>query len=98
MTKELRKLAEAATQGKWESEDTRLYFPCLIGGFDLRHGQNGKANAAYIAAANPAAILDLLDRLEKADALVKAIKTDRHDWEDWPDDSREALRAMEASK
>lgn len=43
-------------------------------------------------------ILALLDRLEKADALVKAIKTDRHDWVDWPDDSREAFRAMEASK
>ncbi len=49
-------------------------------------------------ACTPAAILELLERVEKADALVKAIKTDRHDWEDWPDDSREAFRAMEASK
>lgn len=70
MTQELRKLAEAATQGKWKSS-----------GFSVNSKEHGWAtiantefdydgmaeNAAYIAAANPAAILSLLDRLEKAE-------------------------------
>ena len=105
MTQELRKLAEAATQGKWsQTPPSGIYQGRMIVTDDRAacigetHNANATENAAFIAAANPAAILELLDRLENADALVKAIKTDRHDWEDWPDDSREAFRAMEASK
>lgn len=70
MTQELRKLAEAATVGIWKAS-----------GFDVNSKEHGWAtianteldydgmaeNAAYIAAANPAAILALLDRVEKAE-------------------------------
>ena len=70
MTQELRRLAEAATVGIWKAS-----------GFDVNSKEHGWAtianteldydgmaeNAAYIAAANPAAILALLDRLEAAE-------------------------------
>lgn len=74
MTQELRKLAEAATQGPWiagDDEDSDYY---LVGppSFDRvvtnpvvqLHALN---NAEFIAAANPAAIIALLDRVEKAE-------------------------------
>lgn len=76
--KELRRLAEAATVGIWKAS-----------GFDVNSKEHGWAtvanteldydgmaeNAAYIAAANPAAILSLLDRLEKAEK-----DAERLDW------------------
>ncbi len=80
MTQELRKLAEAATVGIWKAS-----------GFDVNSKEHGWAtianteldydgmaeNAAYIAAANPAAILALLDRVEKAEK-----DAERMDWLD----------------
>jgi hypothetical protein len=83
MTQELRKLADDLLfTGRYGNESEEQ-------ASKRRVARNKEASIAILA---------LLDRLEKADALVKAIKTDRHDWEDWPDDSREAFRAMEASK
>jgi len=74
MTQELRKLAEAATQGPWiagDDEDSDYYLvgPPSFGTVVTNpvvqlHALN---NAEYIAAANPVAILDLLDRVEKAE-------------------------------
>lgn len=74
MTQELRKLAEAATQGPWiagDDEDSDYYLvgPPSFGTVVTNpvvqlHALN---NAEFIAAANPAAILELLARLEKAE-------------------------------
>lgn len=74
--KRLRELAEKATQGPWETE----YDNHGNGGFSewynvgpktgrprVAEVHSGEANAAYIAAANPATILALLDRLEQAE-------------------------------
>ena len=80
MTQELRKLAEAATQGEWKWDgnvcdydpynespwlvDAKDSYPPILGG---QIKCTNTANAAFIAAANPAAILALLDRVEKAE-------------------------------
>jgi len=74
MTQELRKLAEAATQGPWiagDDEDSDYYLvgPPSFGTIVTNpvvqlHALN---NAEFIAAANPAAILELIDRVEKAE-------------------------------
>jgi len=74
MTQELRKLAEAATQGPWiagDDEDSDYYLvgPPSFGTVVTNpvvqlHALN---NAEFIAAANPAAILELIDRVEKAE-------------------------------
>ena len=99
--KELRRLAEAATQGKWEAKleqgpypnwyliysekvEPPLIVQVLRGSswaglashadyFSEKTPRDvaAHANAAYIAAANPAAILSLLDRLEKAEILAR---------------------------
>jgi hypothetical protein len=80
---ELKRLAEAATQGQW-SRDTRKFGGVVYGG-PIQHWVNGsgqsqvamttgadwmrpgetEANADFIAAANPAAILDLLAEIER---------------------------------
>lgn len=104
MTQELRKLAEAATQGKWsvklqespypnwyliysEQVDPPLIVQVLRGSSVVGLASHpdyftektprdtaAHANAAYIAAANPAAILSLLDRLEKAEKDAERCK------------------------
>ena len=79
--RELRKLAQAATPGGWYVEGG-----CIYGCKDVTDGEeewrpviahpdddepvNYEGNAAFIAAANPAAILDLLDRLEAAEEAI----------------------------
>ena len=69
---ELRKLAEAATPGQWESYETRVYLPHNSGGFDIRNSPNAENNAAYIAAANPATILALLDLIAQCKEALMA--------------------------
>ena len=68
----LRQLAEAATPGEWANKETRVYLRNL-GGFDIRNAPNAVANAAYIAAANPAAILALLDTIDRQEAINKTL-------------------------
>ena len=67
---DLRALAERATPGEWQ-EVTNMSGPMLVTHKDgkdyicaLHIGAHEHANAAYIAAANPARILALLDALE----------------------------------
>jgi hypothetical protein len=74
MTQELRKLAEAATQGEWhQTPPSGIYQGRMIVTDDRAacigetHNANATENAAFIAAANPAAILELLDRVERAE-------------------------------
>lgn len=64
---ELRRLAEAAP---WIGRDgcLRLNVPLRVALAMSGEDADGTANAAYIAAANPAAVLALLDRLRDAEA------------------------------
>ena len=83
-TKELRRLAQAATPGPWWVNQDSLNhgFECgvleinakdwhaLAGAWGVtgaKPSEEGAANAAFIAAANPAAINELLYRLEAAE-------------------------------
>lgn len=92
-TKELRRLAQAATPGPWaavglsfgeslpkylhevvidrEGDEDEGYSIC---GAPIRPNEKYSDNMAFIAAANPAVIIELLDRLEEAesDALEQA--------------------------
>lgn len=73
-TEMLRKLAEKAVQGPWKISDRNK------GWFAVSPPQHGywnlmcKDDAAYIAAANPTAILALLDRVAEAEALAERLK------------------------
>ena len=79
-TKELRRLAQAATAGEWYVErgnhiygrnevtdKEEVWHPVIACTDDDEINVNFEANAAFIAAANPAAISELLDRLEAAE-------------------------------
>ena len=79
-TKELRRLAQAATAGEWYVErgnhiygrnevtdKEEVWNPVIACTDDDEINVNFEANAAFIAAANPAAISELLDRLEAAE-------------------------------
>ena len=80
-TKELRRLAQAATPGPWyvTGKLTRYVEARIDGGLiqevaacgptkaDGGYGPQQEANARLIAAANPATISELLDRLEEAE-------------------------------
>ena len=63
----LKQAALAATQGEWSSYNTIVYLPNVYGGFDLHDSPNPVNNAAYIATANPSAVLELIERLEAAE-------------------------------
>ena len=78
-TDKLRELALAATEGDWSLHkhatahvhaDGRTIASC--GGYQTNftnESKQNKANAAYIAAANPTAILELLDALREIGEL-----------------------------
>lgn len=79
---ELRQLAEKATKGPWRvfsdigTETYAIHTPrdkrcgnvIKWAGFDCQ--KNAKANAEFIAAANPATVLALLDELEAKDKRI----------------------------
>ena len=71
---ELKRLAEAATAGKWESAETRVYFPFVAGGFDIRNAPNAQHNAAYIAAASPDVTLEMIDALDVQAGSIEAVQ------------------------
>ena len=79
---ELKRLAEAATPGPWVSHPKGYYGAVCRADdpYDLvavTHGQrrnNVLANEAYIAAANPAAILELIAKLDRAQAEIRALE------------------------
>ena len=77
---ELRRLAQAATSGEWYVErgnhiygrnevtdGEEVWHPVIACTDDDEVNVNFEANAAFIAAANPATISELLDRLEAAE-------------------------------
>ena len=86
-TAELKKLAEAATPGPWAQEEIDPTDP-EWGACDVFKEESGdivsshvcsKENAAYIAAANPAAILKLLAINAELVEALKEISTDYAD-------------------
>jgi Ead/Ea22-like protein len=71
---ELRKLAEAATQGEWRYDYDEGYCGELIASNGVSIcsfvDEPTASDAAYIAAANPAAVISLLDKLQSLQAEV----------------------------
>lgn len=65
MTKVLRKLANEWIERECDEDDIR---------FDGGSTSTNKLMRAYVAAANPAAILELLDRVEKAERLLSELR------------------------
>lgn len=77
---ELRRLAQAATSGEWYVErgnhiygrnevtdGEEVWHPVIACTDDDEVNVNFEANAAFIAAANPAAVSEIIDRLEAAE-------------------------------
>jgi hypothetical protein len=84
-TKELRRLAEAATPGPWHTPGMgEIHRPnhdsiaqiCFNGGDEDDDSCGTEADGTFIAAANPAAIIELLDELDAANAEIAALKQD----------------------
>ena len=81
-TKELRRLAQAATPGPWVSQGRYIGTPrhmSYVGEVRDQCGnwsdtEKSRADAAFIAAANPAAITEILDRLEAAENEVESLR------------------------
>ena len=78
----LRKLAEAATPGPWHCHKG------AVGASDhdysgqqveIHIADSGTRDAAYIAAANPQAILDLLDEIETLKSLNYSVHISEED-------------------
>ena len=76
---ELKRLAEAATPGPWSSHPNGYYGVHSNTGTICSTGEK-IADALYIAAANPAAILELI---QQRDELLAALKDARELVDDW---------------
>jgi len=63
-TNELRKLAEDATPGPWIKRGYVLGIGCGVDGVTAVAHHTTSADADFIAAANPAAVLELIDYVE----------------------------------
>ena len=76
---ELRRLAEAATPGPWSTAAFQLVID-VAQRIDV--GMCGhRDDAAFIAAANPAAVLALLDAAAERDRLAEAVRAYVDDWD-----------------
>lgn len=86
----LRKLAEAATPGPWDYYRPHPNYRAYAVDRVMPGGHLGEdvattgdvyaeENGAYIAAANPTAVLDLLDQLDAAEAKLAAVRARRDD-------------------
>lgn len=77
---ELKRLAEAATPGQWR---IRPYIPgidCGVDGmFQVCHHASAR-DAAYIAAANPAAVLELIRQRDELLAALKEVRDLGHNY------------------
>ena len=92
--KELKRLAEAATPGPWEYQKDSKDFPvngyvtvrdcifsvCVLPYEGIRTDDRVTDNGRFIAAANPAAILELI---RQRDELLAALKDAREMVSDW---------------
>ena len=103
-------LAEAATPGPWHVQLDSVYpegrqpgwqpTPVEGGAIDARWpilaGENQRADAAYIAAADPTTILALIDRLRAAEAVCEAAHDARTGYDFIP--MWDAMDAWEATR
>lgn len=105
---ELRRLAQAATSGEWYVERGNYicgrievtdgeeeWHPVIACTDDDETNVDFEANAAFIAAANPAAVSELLDRLEAAES---ARRDDYQNWMTALDRNAELLAKLEAAE
>ena len=77
---ELKRLADAATPGPWNIRPYVHGIGCGVDGmFQVCHHASAR-DAAYIAAANPAAMLELI---RQRDELLASLKEARELVEDW---------------
>lgn len=104
---ELKRLAEKATHGPWHTgsgehwgRDVRADGACSIA-FCGGPSEMARRDARFIAAANPATVLDLLAENERLRAVLRSLAPTRHAghdgaWETCPIDAcatiREALK------
>lgn len=107
----LRALAEAATPGRWHSLGGWVAYEsggctCGAGAGSLPHeGGCGleefvtttRPDAAFIAAANPAAITALLDRLAAAEGALARVWALADEWSTFPCGGSEPLRQLRAA-
>ena len=102
-TKKLRRLAQAATRGPWVSKGRYIGTPSHMSYIGEVRDQCGNwsdtekstGDAAFIAAANPAAISELLDRLEAAEkAVTEAYQRGYATGQEEIEKARDALRAL----
>lgn len=102
---ELRRLAESATPGPWESVKRSEYDGSYYFLIQTQEERNGweiaeirmdvpHDNAAFIAAANPSTILALLDELEAAQRDARIGRLTRRVVADLYDSPKSALNAM----
>ena len=99
-TKELRRLAQAATKGPWRVDEVGVGFEIAAGDNVVAQAQSiprdsfqhaaRRANAAFIAAANPAAITELLDRIEAAESALSNLGVT-------PEEAKEGLARHKAT-
>jgi len=104
-TKELRRLAQAATSGEWYVErgnhiygrnevtdGEEVWHPVIACTDDDEVSINFEGNAKFIAAANPAVINELLDRLEAAEKERDVL---RHCFNEWGDKTEWVQRGID---
>jgi len=86
---ELKELAEKATPGPWQSKkkngyahemrlDVAHYEHLILSCFARAHdyGLQAQTDAAFIAHANPAAVLSLIERLERLEITLVNVRSD----------------------
>lgn len=106
-TEELKRLAEAATPGPWEYQKDSKDFPvkgyvivpdciysvCVLPYEGIRTDDRVTDNGLFIAAANPAAILELI---RQRDELLAALKACRKELSAWMRHHGEDIATQEA--
>src|SRR5690606_18311383 len=88
---ERRRLAEAAYPGPWYVENGIDQVRDNVDDFVCETGEDEPVNAAYIAAANPAAVLSLLDECDS----LERFKTAYMEWQDKTDWVRKDAKPKE---
>ena len=76
-TEELKRLAEAATPGPWTKREYILGIGCGVDGVTAVAHHTTSSDADFIAAANPATVLELIAEIERVtkqrDELLSAL-------------------------
>lgn len=96
----LKAAAEKATPGEWTRKEPHRFSSergvCLVETGALIAGFLSEANAAFIAAANPCAILSLIARTEAAEGEVERLKVEKDTAQSGVDAWKEVCEVLEA--